>query len=88
MQIELRGTIRAALGSGSVELEVPAAGCSLSSILEKLSESSPRLGAALTQLRPGYTLRAVVNGVAVNRADDPVLHEADTVLLLVAMQGG
>lgn len=88
MQVQLRGSLRATLGTGSVELDVPPEGCPLSTMLSRFAAGDPRARHALQRAGHGEVLRVVHNGVVVEAGEDPRIAPEDSVLLLVAMQGG
>lgn len=88
MRIELRGTLRVALGADAVDLDVPAGGAPLSQVLAHLAEQHPRAGRGLAATGTGPVLRTVHNDVMVEREEDPLIREGDRLLLMVAMAGG
>jgi hypothetical protein len=86
--LELRGTIRVALGTPALELDVPAGGVPLSELLDAIAEANPR---ARTYLEPGSgqaVLRPVHNGVVVPPGEDPLVQADDELLLIHAVAGG
>jgi molybdopterin converting factor small subunit len=88
VRIELRGTIRVALGTSSLELDVPASGVPLSELLDAIADANPR---ARTYLEPGSgqaVLRPVHNGVIVHPGEDPIVQAVDELLLIHAVAGG
>lgn len=88
MKIELRGTLRAALGAGAMDLDVPREGLPLSQVLARLTEQSPRAARVIRAPGSGRVLRAVHNDVMVERMENPLIQEGDRLLLLVATAGG
>jgi len=89
VRIELRGTIRASLGSDGVEVELPAGGVPLSDLLRSLGTANPRAARYLVGPgRSGAALRIVLNGAVLVPGDDPFVRESDSLLLLHAVAGG
>ena len=89
MKVELRGTIRASLGVGSIEVEVPTDGVALSEVLESLAGSHPRAARYLRGDASGHAvLRPVHNGDVVRAGEDPVVRPGDTLLLMHGVAGG
>jgi hypothetical protein len=87
LEIQLRGTIRAAVGTGAIEIDVPPEGLPLSAVLSHLAAINPR--ARLVLEGAGHdVLRVVRNGILVDRAEEPWISPGDSLLLLMAMQGG
>jgi hypothetical protein len=86
VRIELRGTIRVALGSGSIDLPLPEGGVPLHSVLDRLALEYPRAGRYLQQDTSAY--RVVLNGAAVDSGSDPLVEDSDSLLLLWAVAGG
>jgi hypothetical protein len=77
-----------ALGSDSVEIDLPPGGLPLSRVLATLAEMSPHAERALLRSSHGTTLRVVRNGTMVDRDEDPQIQEGDRLMLLLAMAGG
>jgi hypothetical protein len=88
VNIELRGTIRAALATSTLEVPVPAAGLPLSQLLELIADKHPRARRYLQQDPGAAFLRAVHNGTSVSARDDPPILPQDRLLLIHAMSGG
>jgi molybdopterin converting factor small subunit len=88
VRVELRGTIRAALGRSGVEIVAPAGGLPLSEVLDELVRVHPRAAAYLAPARSAAVLRVVHNGVALDSGDNPIVREGDDLLLLHAVAGG
>lgn len=88
MRVELRGTIRVALGSDGLEIAVPTGGVPLSSLLQELARDNPRARPYLGDRRGQATMRVVHNGAAITFGDDPLVREGDRLLLLHAVAGG
>ncbi len=88
MRVELRGTIRAALGSAELEIAVSPDGVPLSELLHALARDNPRARPYLSDRRGQATLRVVHNGAALTFGDDPLVREGDKLLLLHAVAGG
>lgn len=88
MRVELRGTIRAALGVGSVDVEVPPDGVSLSAVLVSLAAAYPRARAYLDAASGRAVLRPVHNGTVVPPGADPLVRPEDSLLLIHAVAGG
>lgn len=88
MRVGLRGAIRVALGTPSLQLDVPVGGVPLSELLDAIAEANPR---ARTYLEPGSgqaVLRPVHNGVIVHPGEDPLVQPDDELLLIHAVAGG
>jgi ThiS family len=85
--IRLRGVVAPGLGRSSLEVPVPAGGMAASRLLASAADADPRLERYL-QLREEGSLRVLVNGKAVQPADDPTVFETDDVVLLAAVAGG
>jgi molybdopterin converting factor small subunit len=88
VRVRLRGAIRVALGTPSLELDVPVGGAPLSELLDAIAEANPR---ARTYLEPGpgqAVLRPVHNGVIVPTGEDPLVRADDELLLIHAVAGG
>jgi molybdopterin converting factor small subunit len=88
MKVELRGTIRASLGTSAVEVEVPAAGVPLSQLLECVARAYPRARRYLRDSPDGAVLRVFHNGSVAAVGDDPLVRPEDSVLLMHAVAGG
>ena len=88
MKIELRGTIRAALGTSAIQVEVPADGLALSELLRSAAVRYPRARPYLRTAAGSAVLRVVVNGAVVPADGDPVVRPDDDVLLMHAVAGG
>lgn len=89
MNVELRGTIRASLGTAALEVEVAAGGVPLSRLLETLARAHPRARRYLDgSSGGGAVLRAVHNGTVVATAEDPLIRPEDSLLLMHAVAGG
>ena len=88
MEIQVRGGLRAALGRGTVEVDVPPEGLPLSAVLAQVAATDPRARRALAGVQRGQVLRVVRNGTLLNGIDDPWITQGDELLLLVAVQGG
>lgn len=88
MRVELRGTIRAALGSDELEIAVPTDGVPLSNLLHELARDYPRARPYLGDRRGEAALRVVHNGAALTSGADPLVREGDRLLLLHAVAGG
>lgn len=88
MRIELRGTIRAALATSAVDVQVPAAGIPLSQLLAAIAAAHPRAAGYLSAGTAGDALRVVVNGAVARPKDDPRIHPTDAVLIMHAISGG
>ena len=88
MNIELRGTIRASLGTSTLEIPVPDAGLPLSQLLELIAHKHPRTRRYLQQDPGAAFLRAVHNGTSVSAGDDPPILPQDSLLLIHAISGG
>ncbi|MGZ8647096.1 MAG: MoaD/ThiS family protein [Solirubrobacteraceae bacterium] len=88
MRVELRGTIRAALGATALEVDVPASGVPLSHLLDAIAAANPRARTYLGP-RPGQAvLRPVHNGTLVPAGEDPLVQAHDRLLLIHAVAGG
>jgi molybdopterin converting factor small subunit len=88
VKIQVRGGLRAALGTGAVEIDVPPEGLALSDVLARVAATGPRAQHALAGVERGQVLRVVHNGTVLDRGGDPWVAQTDSVLLLVAVQGG
>jgi hypothetical protein len=88
VNVELRGTIRASLGTSTVEIPVPAAGLPLSELLNLIVDEHPRARAYLRGQTGAAALRAVHNGIAVRSGGDPLILPEDDLLLIHAISGG
>jgi molybdopterin converting factor small subunit len=87
LRIELRGTISAALGARAFELGLPEAGLPLGRLLETLAVAHPRASRYLGG-KPDQTIRIVLNGSIIEPAENPTIHEGDSLLLIQAVAGG
>lgn len=89
MKIELRGSVKVALGIDEVEVEIPADGLLLSRVLGSVAETNPRATPYLRGEGPGQAvLRVVHNGTVVPTGDDPLVQPEDSLLLMHAVAGG
>lgn len=88
MNVEVRGTIRAALGTAALEVEVPEDGVPLSRLLDSVAHANPRAGKYLQGRSGEAVLRIVHNGSVVPIRADPLVRPEDSLLLLHAVAGG
>lgn len=88
MKIQVRGGLRAALGTGTVEIDVPPEGLPLPEVLERVAATGPRARHALQGVNRGQVLRVVCNGTLLDTVDHSWVKGTDSLLLLVAVQGG
>jgi hypothetical protein len=88
VNVALRGTIRASLGTATVEVPVPAAGLPLSELLNLIVDEYPRAHPYLRGQTGPAALRVVHNGIAVRIGGDPVILPEDDLLLIHAISGG
>lgn len=88
MKVELRGTIRAALGTSALDLDVPATGVPLTQLLDAIGSAHPRARAYLGPGRGQAVLRPVHNGALVPPGEDPLVQADDQLLLIHAVAGG
>lgn len=88
MRVELRGTIRAALGATSLEVDVPASGVPLSQLLDAIAAANPRARTYLGSGPGPAALRPVHNGTLVPPGEDPLVRADDRLLLIHAVAGG
>ena len=88
MKIELRGTIRAVLGTSTIQIEVPADGVPLSDLLHSAAVRYPRARPYLSGDGGTAVLRVIVNGAVVPADGDPWVRPEDDVLLMHAVAGG
>jgi hypothetical protein len=88
MNLELRGTISASLGTSSLDVEVPLAGVPLSDLLGSVARKHPRARRYLQQDGGSAVLRAVHNGTVVAAGEDPLVRPQDSLLLMHAVAGG
>lgn len=88
MNVGLIGMIRAALGTSTLEVPVPAGGLLLSDLLKLIADEHPRARRYLQQDAGGAYLRVVRNGTSVTAGEDPLILPRDTLLLIHAISGG
>ena len=88
MRVELRGTIRAALGTTALEVDVPSGGVPLSQLLDAVATANPRARTYLGPMSGEAVLRPVHNGTLVPPGEDPLVQADDQVLLIHAVAGG
>lgn len=88
MKVELRGTIRAALGTSELELDVPASGVPLSRLLDAIAAAHPRARTYLGSGSGNAVMRPVHNGTLVAPGEDPLVRPYDQLLLIHAVAGG
>ena len=88
MRVELRGTIRAALGTSELDLDVPAGGIPLSRLLDEIAAAHPRARPYLGPSTGNSVLRPVHNGTVVPAGEDPLVCPHDQPLLIHAVAGG
>lgn len=79
--------ISASLGVRVFELELPEAGLPLGQLLETLAVAHPRASRYLAG-EPAPTLRIVLNGSMLEPSENPIIQEADSLLLIQAVAGG
>ena len=88
MRVELRGTIRAALGTTALEVDVPASGVPLSQLLDAIAAANPRARGYLGPTLSEAVLRPVHNGTLLPPGEDPLVQPDDRLLLIHAVAGG
>jgi len=88
VNLQLRGTIGAALRATSLDLELPDDGVPLSALLDQVAREHPRARRYLRGDAGPAVVRVIHNGRAVAAGEDPLIRPSDSVLLMHALAGG